>query len=643
MPGARGSPRSSSSWWSLQPAATPAPASGRGRRTGLLDARGVRGADRRGVGVRRVRRGRQPGHARWTWGARGRLATASGSTVTRKATWTTATILGQESVPDRERRGHDAALADMTYSGGFAATGGAIGIRVVGGMLVDAVGWGDATSSFVEGTAAAAPPAGSSFERGRAAGGERNRHEQQPQRLVREGAPSPQGLGAPAVPARCPCRPRSDPDRGPRHAAPPRQRRCRRRRRPDADRRRRQSPTARPADIADSAPRGDSDHHRRRARRRRRRPPNPTPTRPDPDGPHPDAATDRRSTWHGRWLRGHDRGRPHDAARRPRIGHGGFVQDATGGIALYLDDPVVSSWPAGTTVTVEGSVSSRFSQRTLRISESPWRRSAVRPARSGRARYRGRRGAVRGPAGSGEWHDHRRPGPAVRRRRRDHRRWVRHGPCGHRPTGGWWLDPRIRDDCDHQWPAGAARQFRDGHGGISHPRDPGRRTRSGARSDTSPTPTPTATATATVAPTPTATANPTGTPPPTPTPSQTASPTPSPTSTPVTTPLDAVRALPVGSTVRTSGVVTADEGRLGTHSLLAIGDATAGLVVHLPAGSATYARGVRLELTGKLAAPYGQLEIRRPRPTSASSEPAACPRRSRSRPAVSMSRSRAGS
>ena len=49
---------------------------------------------------------------------------------------------------------------------------------------------------------------------------------------------------------------------------------------------------------------------------------------------------------------------------------------------------------------------------------------------------------------------------------------------------------------------------------------------------------------------------------------------------------------------------------MGRPSLLAIGDATAGLVVHMPGGSATYQRGARLEVTGKLAAPYGQLEIR---------------------------------
>ena len=77
-----------------------------------------------------------------------------------------------------------------------------------------------------------------------------------------------------------------------------------------------------------------------------------------------------------------------------------------------------------------------------------------------------------------------------------------------------------------------------------------------------------------------------------------------------TTTLDEVRALPIGRVVRTTGVVIAEEGRLGTPTLLAIGDANAGLIVHLAEGSGGYARGTRLEVAGKLAAPYGQLEIR---------------------------------
>ncbi len=66
----------------------------------------------------------------------------------------------------------------------------------------------------------------------------------------------------------------------------------------------------------------------------------------------------------------------------------------------------------------------------------------------------------------------------------------------------------------------------------------------------------------------------------------------------------------MGSLARATGVVTAEAGRIGTPALLAIGDATAGLVVKLPSGSDAYGRGTVLEVTGKLAAPYGQLEIR---------------------------------
>ncbi|HEV8546647.1 MAG TPA: lamin tail domain-containing protein, partial [Candidatus Limnocylindrales bacterium] len=92
--------------------------------------------------------------------------TSSGGTVTRKAAWTVATILS----PGRHLlvanvSGIYAGIADATYSGGFAATGGSIVIRPIGGEPADAVGWGDATNAFVEGSAAPSPAAGSSIER----------------------------------------------------------------------------------------------------------------------------------------------------------------------------------------------------------------------------------------------------------------------------------------------------------------------------------------------------------------------------------------------------------------------------------------------------------------------------------------------
>ena len=90
-------------------------------------------------------------------------------------------------------------------------------------------------------------------------------------------------------------------------------------------------------------------------------------------------------------------------------------------------------------------------------------------------------------------------------------------------------------------------------------------------------------------------------------------PTPTPTVTPSSAdvlPLRSVRGLPLGTRVRTTGVVVAESGRLGTPALIAIGDQDAGLVVRGSPASRTFARGTKLEVAGKLAAPYGQLEIR---------------------------------
>src|SRR4051812_27632913 len=92
--------------------------------------------------------------------------TSSGSTLTPKATWTAT----RPPHPGRplliaNSLGMFAPLAAAPYSGGLAATGGAIAIRPVGGTPIDAVGWGDAANAFVEGTGALAASAGSSIER----------------------------------------------------------------------------------------------------------------------------------------------------------------------------------------------------------------------------------------------------------------------------------------------------------------------------------------------------------------------------------------------------------------------------------------------------------------------------------------------
>ena len=130
-------------------------------------------------------------------------ATSSGSTVTRKAAWSASFVL------DAGRRvlivngaGTYAAAGDLVYTGGFAATGGAVALRVIGGTVVDAVGWGDATNAFVEGGAAVAPAAGSSLERspGGALGNGVDTNDNALDWFV-TASPNPQGSAAAPVPA----------------------------------------------------------------------------------------------------------------------------------------------------------------------------------------------------------------------------------------------------------------------------------------------------------------------------------------------------------------------------------------------------------------------------------------------------------
>ena len=100
-------------------------------------------------------------------------------------------------------------------------------------------------------------------------------------------------------------------------------------------------------------------------------------------------------------------------------GRSGFVQDDTGGIAVYLDATVVGSWPAGTAVTIRGTVGSRFAQRTLRAAESAVERGVRRrvAARPGH-RHRGRDRVDRGSTGHRHGHGlrtARQPGRRARR------------------------------------------------------------------------------------------------------------------------------------------------------------------------------------------------------------------------------------
>ncbi|HEY3523662.1 MAG TPA: lamin tail domain-containing protein, partial [Candidatus Limnocylindrales bacterium] len=128
--------------------------------------------------------------------------TSSGGTVTRKASWAVPTLLAPgRHVLIANAAGAFATLADATYTGGFAATGGAITVRPVGGTPIDSVGWGDAANAYVEGGAAPAPAAGSSIQRlpGGSAGNVGDTNDNAADFFV-DAAPVAQNLAASPVP-----------------------------------------------------------------------------------------------------------------------------------------------------------------------------------------------------------------------------------------------------------------------------------------------------------------------------------------------------------------------------------------------------------------------------------------------------------
>jgi hypothetical protein len=126
--------------------------------------------------------------------------------------------------------------------------------------------------------------------------------------------------------------------------------------------------------------------------------------------------------------------------------------------------------------------------------------------------------------------------------------------------------------------------------------------------DPSGTPPPSASPSPSPSPTPTPTPTPTSTPTPTPTPTPTVAPTPSATPTILT--VAEARLVPAEERATVRGVVIAEAGRLGTPSLVVIADAGGGLPVRVPDGVPAPPRGAFVEVTGVIADPYGQTELR---------------------------------
>jgi hypothetical protein len=569
--------------------------------------------------------------------------TSAGSTVTRKASWTTSLLLE----PGRHlfianSSGIYAGLADATYSGGFAATGGAIVLRAIGGAPVDAAGWGDATNAFVEGLAAAAPAAGSSIERRPAglAGNTIDTNDNAADFLVQP-APNPQNLGAPPVPAPGPTAvpspaptteasatptatvepsatpvPTTAPSATPVPATPV----------PTPA----ESPTPEPTIESSLAPSPSSA-----ATSEPPPTPEPTPTvaprptdtptptlaptftpEPTPEvSPSPTVAptaVPTASPFPAITILA-ARALPDGATAQVEgvlttglgaleSGRKGFIQDESGGIAIYLDAAVVDALPAGTLVRATGILDERFAERTLRanLADVIVLGAQQGPEASGQQtgaigeQVEGLRvlvqgvtvggpselsdglglmvddgsGAVRvivGPAALGGAGVP--SGTAV----------VAAGPVGQRDSSGTGLS-----------------------GYRVHVTEPGD---FGLLPQPTPTPAPSQT------PVPTSTTSPSAAPSATPAASASPSPSPTPSPSPALTIVEA-RARPIGAMVTVTGVVTAEAGRIGLPPLLAIADSTGGIIVRLPEGAAPPARGTVLLVRGAIADPYGQLELR---------------------------------
>ena len=600
-------------------------------------------------------------------------ATTTGSTVTRKATWSTTLLL----TPGRHllianSAGIYAGIADATYSGGFAATGGAVVLRVVGGPTVDAVGWGDASSAFVEGAPVPAPAAGASIERkpGGTGGNTIDTNDNAADWFA-QGSPNPQSLAAPPVPVPGPTAtpgpsptlapsptpvPTSDPSPTPAitalptatpeataspsptfvpTAAPTPESTATPESTPGAS----ESPTLPPATPAPTPEPAPS------ATLAPTQEPTPEPT-PMPTSTAVPSATplpvisivEARNLPAGSTARVIGVLTTHLGALESE--RKAFIQDETSGIALYLDVAVVDGLPADTLVTVTGTIDERFAERTLRANLAdvvalgeqqrppPWfqQTGEIGEATEGyRVLLQGV--TVGSPSslsdglglmvddGSGAVRVIVGPDALGGLSVPSGTTVVAVGPVGQRDSSGTGLAGyrvHVTEQSDF---------------GILPPPTPSPTPAPTAAPTPAPTAAPTATTAPTPVPTPAPTPAPTATPAPTPiatpsptrTPSPTASssPTPVPTATPGPTPPAAItileaRAASVGAVVAVSGVVTAEAGRLGSPALIAVADGTGGIAVRLPDGVAGPARGTTVQVKGAVADPYGQLEIRPP-------------------------------
>jgi hypothetical protein len=579
--------------------------------------------------------------------------TSTGGTVTRKATWATGTVVA----PGRHllianTSGAYAGIADATYSGGLAATGGALVLRVVGGGPIDAVGWGDASNGFVEGNAALAPSAGQSIERlpGGMAGNGVDTNVNGDDWFVQT-TPNPQAIAAPPVPVpgatpspagsepATPEPPTAAPTPLPSAATSPVPTT------PEPSGAASTPPSAPPAPTPDASMPADESASPAAPSPPPLPTPTPTPTpvptvaptappvptpsaavptpspssdasppptmaptaAPDPSSSPVPTSTPQPSALPIALARDLATGAPTVVEGvltmdLPSLESGrvGFVQDGTAGIAVYLDAVPSAALPAGTVVRLPGTIDERYAARTLRVgladvetigfSELPAALSVATGAVD--ELVEGRRVTVDGTTIGSPTTYADGLGILVDDGSGAVRVIVGPNALGSESIPSGTL-------VSVSGPVGQRDSTGTGLGGY--------RIHATLPLELAIVPKPAPSPSPTAAPSTAPSAPPTGTP--TPTSSPAPGPSPVGTAVPGLT-IGEARERPVGSVVTITGTVTAEKGRLGIPPVIVIADASGGLPVRLPDGVVAPERGRLVRVTGHTADPYGQLEIR---------------------------------
>jgi hypothetical protein len=262
--------------------------------------------------------------------------TASGATVTRKASWPT----GAAAVPPgshlliANEAGLFGGMADVAYANGLAATGGSVALRVVGAATaIDVLGWGTVASTWLETLPAPAPAAGSSLER--LPGGSSGSTQDTDNNLIDfvvQPIPDPQNTGSPPTPG-------ASDSPAPSGSAIPSETA-----EPSA------SPTAEPTVEPTAEPSASGTPTATAT-------PDPSPT--PAATPPPLAIASARSSSDGATVTVEGV----TLTASDFSDGGGYLADATAGIAVLVSD---GSFGRGELLRVTGTVDDRYAQRTLR-------------------------------------------------------------------------------------------------------------------------------------------------------------------------------------------------------------------------------------------------------------------------------------